>query len=177
MLTEKPFSALLRKDLQVSSCLVSRQTIGPARFPEDLTRGEDTFFWLTLACADCSFRINHAQLGFHRIHPNNSISHSNWWKASQEYYLKIFNTGMVTKLDDRLVVHLRFARLLMQFDYLECLKHILSACRILVSFKMIPSWPMLLKAIPAWLCNKWRYRKVNKVRKTIITGDKSGYRQ
>ena len=174
MLTEQPFSALLRKSLQVSASLISRQAIGPARFPEDLTRGEDNFFWLTLARADCSFRINHAQLCFHRIHRYNSSSAPNWRKASLKYRLKLFHEGMATDLKDRLVVHWGLARELLQFDRQQSLKHLFYVCRILVSFEMIPSWPMLLKYVPDKIYEKWRFRKLDKARKSIMVSSRYG---
>jgi len=172
MLTEHPFSALLRKGLQVSSSLVSRQAIGSARFPEDLTRGEDIFFWLTLASAGCSFRINHVQLSFYRIHLYNSLSDPGWRKASLKFKLKLYHQGMATKSEDRFVVHLRLARHLLPFDRLQCGKHILYACRIMTSAEMIPSWPLLFKYIASRFYNKWRNRKVNKARRSIIARER-----
>jgi len=177
LLTEHPFSALLRKGLQVSSCLVRRQAIGSARFPEDLTRGEDTFFWLTLASAGCNFRINHLQLCFYRIHLYNSLSDPGWRKASLRGKLKIYQNGMATKLVDRFVVHLHLARHLLKFDRQLCLKHIFWACRIMVSVQMIPSWPLLIKIISSKFYNKWRHRKVNKANRAVIAGKTFGNRQ
>ncbi|MFC1844711.1 glycosyltransferase family 2 protein [Thermodesulfobacteriota bacterium] len=171
MLTEHPFSALLRKSLQVSSCLLSKKAIGSVRFPEDLTRGEDSFFWLSLASSGCCFRINHSQLGFYRLHRYNSLSGPGWRKASLENKLKILHQGIATKQHDRLVVHLHLARILLQFDRLQSLKHICFACRILILPSVIPFWPLLFKSILGKFYNRYRHRKVHKARRVIIAGN------
>jgi len=177
LLAEHPFSALLQKSLQVSSCLVSRQAIGTARFPEDLTRGEDIFFWLTLASAGCSFRINHKQLGLHRLHRYSSLANPDWRKASLKYHLKLFNMKMNAKLDDRFIGHLHLAHCFFRFNRLQSMNHIFSACRIFMTLPMIPYWPVLVKTIAFKFSNKWRQRKVIKARKSIIAGNTCAYRQ
>ena len=48
-----PVSALLTQGVAVGSCLVSREAIGPCRFPAHLRFGEDTVFWLEV------FRTTH----------------------------------------------------------------------------------------------------------------------
>ena len=177
MLAKQPFSALLRNGLQVSSCLLTRQAIGPARFPEDLTRGEDVFLWLTLANAGCKFEINHRQLCFHRLHRYNSLSNPGWRKASLEYIQKVFSEGMASQLHDRLAVHLILARHLLRFDLLQCFKHLFFAGCILISFPRIPSWSLLVQSIPTRLYNKWQHRKVKRAQRALIAGEAYGSRQ
>jgi len=177
LLTKKPFSALLRKSLQVSACLVRRQAIGPARFPEDLTRGEEHFFWLTLAKSGCSFRINHAQLSYYRLHRFNSLSSPGWRKAALESRLKLLHAGMVTELEDLLAVHLKIAQMQLQFDQMQSLNHLFLAFRILISIPMIPSWPFLLKSIPVKFRDRWRNRNMNKALRSLFSGDSHGKMQ
>ena len=176
LLETKPFSALLRKNIKISS-LISRKAIGSVRFPEDLTRGEDNFFWLAIADKGCGFKINHAQLSFIRLHRYNSLSSPGWREASLKYSLKLFHEGMVTNPFDRFVVHLSIARLLLRSHLLQCLKHTLKACSIVLSFPMIRYWPLLFKSIPAKFYSRWRLRKVHKALGSIVAREIYGNRQ
>ena len=156
MLKERPFSALLRKSLQVSSSLIRRKAIGATRFAEDLTRGEDKFFWLVLADSGCSFMINHEQLGFYRLHNSNSSSNPGLWKSSLESRLKLLGDEFPISLHDRLIIQKAVVSLLSNYVRLQKFKHISYAFRILFSFQMISYWPILLKAISAKIYSKWK---------------------
>ena len=177
LLETKPFSALLRKSIRISSSLARKEAIGPTRFPVDLTRGEDTFFWLTIANRGCRFRFNQAQHGLYRLHCYNSLSSPDWWRESLEYHLKIFREGMVVTSLDRFLLHLAIARLTLQFDRTLCFKHTFHACCILLSFPMIRYWPLLFKSIPAKFYSRWRLRKVHKALGSIVAREIYGNRQ
>lgn len=168
-LEEHPFSALLCKGLQVSSCLARRKSIGTVRFPEDLTRGEDQFFLLTLAAAGCRFKINHQQqLAFYRIHPHNSLSVCGWQQEAVNSKLKLLhNKDLAAAAKDRLIVHVNLARLLLRLNLQQSCKHILIAVKILLTAPLVTTWPLFLKFMLDRCQGKWRHRRVARLFKAI----------
>jgi len=168
VLEEYPFSALLNKGLRISFCLARRKSIGAARFPEDLIRGEDQFFLLSLAAAGCRFKINQQQLAFYRIHPHNSLSVCGWQQESVNYKLKLLHhKGLAVVPIDRLIVHFKLACQLLRFNLQQSYKHILIAVKILLTAPIATTWPLFLKFMLDKCQSKWRHRRVSRLFKAI----------
>jgi glycosyltransferase involved in cell wall biosynthesis len=167
LLENQPFSALLRKNIQVSSCLIRKKVLGSIRFPEELTRGEDVFFWLMLASTRCRFKINNESCGFYRLHFGNSESLAGWRQESLKMYLKLVQHQLVIRKRDWLLIHLRLAYKSSPFNLQKSCYHVLKFLLLLLSPSIIPLWPQLLNTALHKVYSRWKFRKIERVYRII----------
>ena len=123
------FSNIMLFAVTVHSCLVRRKAIGDIRFPEDLTAGEDTYFWLSLAFQGCIFKMNKKSYTYVRLHGWNSRLKEGHEHSVVTYLYKLLSSGMLQSRYDYLIVHAKIFRTLFQLRRLSALKHLLFTLR------------------------------------------------
>ncbi len=124
-----PFSALLHFTLVINSCLVKRGCIKDVRFPEDLTAGEDTYFWLELASRGHSIVLNDQVCAYVRFHPQSSRQNIDYDNASIKFFNKVLFSGMLKNRDDLFLIH---AQLVLKFFRMKSpamIRHLVFALR------------------------------------------------
>lgn len=112
-LTWVTFSDVLRHAIVTNSCVVRRRCLGSIRFPEDLTAGEDIYFWLQLASRGCQFVLNPEFYAYVRYHSAMSQASPEHSVAVPVFFEKLLASGMVTGRRDRFIVHYTFGRRLL----------------------------------------------------------------
>lgn len=107
-LESRPVSAFLRFLIPIHSCLLRRSALGGALFPEALTQGEDTFFWISLAAAGRRFVLDDRVYAFVRRHPGNTTrSRTRYVEEIQACYERLLADGLLTAPDDAFLAHLK----------------------------------------------------------------------
>lgn len=107
-LESRPVSAFLRFLIPIHSCLLRRSALGDARFPEALTQGEDTYFWISLAAAGRRFVLDDRVYAFVRRHPGNTTrSRTRYVEEIQACYERLLGDGLLTAPDDAFLAHLK----------------------------------------------------------------------
>jgi len=107
-LEHEPISAFLRYLIPINSCVVKRSAIGENRFPEDLSHGEDTFFWLSLGCKGCQFHLSESPYAFVRRHGQNTTrSKSTYLQEIPKCYSKIQSSKMLSRRPEIFLVKLK----------------------------------------------------------------------
>jgi len=104
---------VLRHGIVTNSCVVRRRCLGSVRFPEDLTGGEDIYFWLQLASRGCQFVLNpefHAYVRYHSAMTQAGPEHG---EAVLMFFEKLLASGMVTGRLDRFIVRCTLGRRLL----------------------------------------------------------------
>jgi len=119
------FSALMHYTLVINSCLVKKDCIRTVRFPEDLTAGEDTYFWLRLASQGCRFMLNRRFLSYVRFHAGNSRLSADHDNASIEFFNKLLSSDMLTSRHDFFLVHAHLFLKLLKMRRLGMIRHLL----------------------------------------------------
>jgi glycosyltransferase involved in cell wall biosynthesis len=122
---KNPFSAILLFNLSINSCLIRKISIDRARFPEDLERGEDTYFWLSLALQGCRFKRNLNIYAYVRQHRKNS--NSSQIKSLEDEIKslnKLISDGMLRNKHDLFIVHSRLFKKLFELKQLKSLRHL-----------------------------------------------------
>jgi glycosyltransferase involved in cell wall biosynthesis len=105
---DTPTSAFLRYLIPVNSCIVKQSAIGETRFSEDLSQGEDTFFWLNLAWKGCKFHLTEETYAYVRRHGENTTrSVSDYAREIPRCYIKIQSSDQLTSKDDIFLVKLK----------------------------------------------------------------------
>jgi glycosyltransferase involved in cell wall biosynthesis len=103
-----PSSSFLRYLIPIHSCLMRRDKIGSARFPESLTQGEDTYFWIELATKGFRFVGDPRVYAYiHRHSGNATRSHSLYRREIQPCYEALTANGILRDPRDRYLVHLK----------------------------------------------------------------------
>lgn len=103
-----PVSAFLRYLIPINSCVVKRSAIGDTRFPEDLTQGEDTYFWLTLAHKGSKFHLSQKPYAYVRRHGQNTTrAKSVYIGEIPKCYFKIQSSGLLSRRQDVFLVKLK----------------------------------------------------------------------
>jgi|GEM_PF-1046060 len=128
-LEEITFSAIMLFAITVHSCLVRKRATGDVRFPEDLTAGEDTYFWLSLAFLGCTFRMNKKSYSYVRLHGRNSRLREGHDHSVIKYLYKLLSSGMLQSRYDFLIVNAKIFRTLFPLRRLRALRHFLSTLR------------------------------------------------
>jgi len=125
-LENTPVSAFLRYLIPTNSCFVKRTAIGETRFPEDLTQGEDTYFWLSLAKNGCKFHMSGQPYALVRRHGHNTTRvKSNYFEEIPKCYRKIRASGMLTQRRDIFLVKLKLFYFTWKQDRLASLRLLL----------------------------------------------------
>jgi glycosyltransferase involved in cell wall biosynthesis len=123
------FSALLHFTLIISSCLVKKDCIKDTRFPENLTAGEDTYFWMELASRGCDI-VSRKRVGAYvRFHPWSGRLNLNYADASIEFFNEVLSSGMLRNRDDLFIVHAQLALKFLRMRRPEMVKHLLFTLR------------------------------------------------
>lgn len=122
-----PFSAILHFTLIINSCLVKKYCIKNIRFPEDLTVGEDTYFWLELASRGHNIVLNSQVYAYVRFHPQSSRANMDYDNASIQFFNKILSSGMLRNRDDLFIVHAQLGLRFFRMKRLEMIKHLFFA--------------------------------------------------
>jgi glycosyltransferase involved in cell wall biosynthesis len=103
-----PASSFLRYLIPIHSCLLRRDKIGSARFPQSLTQGEDTYFWIYLATNGFRFVGDPRLYAYVRRHSGNATrSYSRYWREIQLCYESLMAGGLLRDPSDRYLVHLK----------------------------------------------------------------------
>ncbi len=123
------FSSIMLFAITVNSCLVRKKSIKDTRFPEDLTAGEDTYFWLSLAFQGCTFRINKQSLAYVRLHGRNSRLREGHDHSVINYLYKLLSSGMLQSRYDKLIVHAKLFKNLSRMTKPRALRHFLFTLR------------------------------------------------
>ena len=111
----RPFSAILRRGFPINSCLIRRAAIGSLRFPEELTHGEDQYFWLALSHQGRRFAARAEADAIVRRHAlNTTRSRAVGRRQVPACYHRLLAERMVVRTEDYVVVLLKLA-------YCECL--------------------------------------------------------
>ncbi len=124
-----PFSALLHFTLIINSCLVKKDCIKNIRFPEDLTVGEDTYFWLELASQGYDIVLNRQVCAYVRFHPRSSRLNKDYDNASIKFFNKVLSSGMLRNRDDLFLVHAQLFLKFFRMKRLEMIRHLLFTLR------------------------------------------------
>jgi glycosyltransferase involved in cell wall biosynthesis len=108
LLEAHPTSSFLRYLIPIHSCLLRRDKIGSARFPESLTQGEDTYFWIELATKGFRFVGDPRVYAYiHRHAGNATRSHSQYRREIQPCYEALTANDILRDPRDRYLVHLK----------------------------------------------------------------------
>lgn len=111
----QPFSTILRRGFPINSCLVRRGSIGPLRFPEDLTHGEDQYFWFALCRQGRRFAARPEADALVRRHGlNTTRSRKLARRAVRALHRKLLAERMADRREDHVVILLKLA-------YCECM--------------------------------------------------------
>jgi hypothetical protein len=98
----------LRYLIPIHSCLLRRDKIGSARFPESLTQGEDTYFWIELATKGFRFVGDPRVYAYiHRHSGNATRSHTQYRREIQPCYEALTANDILRDPRDRYLVHLK----------------------------------------------------------------------
>ena len=123
------FSALLHITLVINACLVKKDCIKNIRFPEDLTAGEDTYFWLELASRGYTIILKKQICAYVRFHPQSSRSNIDYDNASIKFFNKVLSSGMLRNRDDLFVVHAHLVLKFFRMKRLAMIRHLLFTLR------------------------------------------------
>jgi hypothetical protein len=94
--------------MPIQSCFVRRSAVGDARFPESLTQGEDTYFWISLAAAGRRFLLDERVYAVVRRHPGNTTgSWTRYVHEIQACYEKLLEDRLLAAPDDAYLAHLK----------------------------------------------------------------------
>jgi glycosyltransferase involved in cell wall biosynthesis len=103
-----PASSFLRYLIPIHSCLLRRDKIGRVQFPQSLTQGEDTYFWIELATKGLRFVSDpHVYAYIHRHSGNATRSHSQYRREIQPCYESLIASGLLRDPRDRYLVDLK----------------------------------------------------------------------
>jgi glycosyltransferase involved in cell wall biosynthesis len=103
-----PVASFLRYLIPINSCLLRRDKIGAVEFPESLSQGEDTYFWLQLAARGVRFVADPCVYAYVRRHPGNATrSYSQYRREIQPCYESVIANGLLRDPRDRYLVHLK----------------------------------------------------------------------
>ena len=116
------FSALLRYTLVINSCLVRKDCLEHAHFPEDLTVGEDTYLWLKLVSQGCNFTLNRNSLVFVRVHGESCRLRADYNDATLQFFSKLLSSGMLRDRHDLFLVHAHLFLKLYRMKRLEMIR-------------------------------------------------------
>lgn len=120
---KKPLSALLQINLQISSCLIKKKSLNGVRFFEELERGEDRFFWITLAGIGCRIKVMTECLVYYRIHPFTHLSQFGTVSDFHKLYKNLLARGVIRQKQDLIVMHFQYSMKLRSSDRLGSLYH------------------------------------------------------
>lgn len=123
------FSDLLHFTLIINACLVKKKCIKYIRFPEDLTAGEDTYFWLELASRGYNIVLNGKVCAYVRFHPHSSRLSIDYDSASIKFFNKVLSSGMLTDRENIFLVHAQLVMRLLRKKKLRVIKNFLSTLR------------------------------------------------
>jgi glycosyltransferase involved in cell wall biosynthesis len=103
-----PTASFLRYLIPINSCFLRRDGIRGVQFPETLTQGEDTYFWIALAAGGLRFAGDQRAYAYVRRHPGNATrSHSQYQREIQACYEALIAKGLLREPRDRYLVHLK----------------------------------------------------------------------
>jgi len=103
-----PTSSFLRYLIPINSCLLRREKIGAVQFPESLSQGEDTYFWIELAARGLRFAADPRVYANVRRHPGNvTRSHARYRCDIQACYERLLANELPRDPRDRYLVHLK----------------------------------------------------------------------
>ncbi len=136
-----PSSALLHFTLIINSCIVKRSCIKDIRFSEDLTAGEDTYFWLELASRGCDIVLNKHVCAYVRFHPQSNRLNMDYDGDSITFFNKVLSSGMLKNRENLFLVHAQLTLKFLKMKRLEIIRHLLLTlkspdliCRYLCSY-------------------------------------------
>jgi len=108
VLEQNPVSAFLRFLIPIHSCFSRRSAIGNTRFPETLTQGEDTYFWIALAASGRRFGFDSRLYAYVRRHAGNlTRSRARYMWEIQGCYEKLLADGLLSSPEDAYLAHLK----------------------------------------------------------------------
>ena len=102
-------SSLMYFTVVINSCLAKKQCIKNVRFPEDLTAGEDTYFWMTLASGGRNFVLNREPLAYVRFHDLSGRLQPGYDDSTIRFFEKLLHGGMLKKREDVFLAHVQLA--------------------------------------------------------------------
>lgn len=103
-----PASSFLRYLIPIHSCLLRREKIGSVQFPQSLTQGEDTYFWIELAARGLRFVGDPRVYAYvHRHSGNATRSHSEYRRKIQPCYESLIASGLLRDPRDIYLVDLK----------------------------------------------------------------------
>ncbi|MEW6429211.1 MAG: glycosyltransferase [Thermodesulfobacteriota bacterium] len=169
---QNPFTSLMQICIQVSSCLIKKESLQNIRFPEELARNEDCFFWLTLAASGRNFRIHNECLAYHRIHPFASLSRSDTANDAHKFYNKIVKSRLVRHKKDLLLMHIQYSIRLRHFDKSLAIYHAAMFLKYFLQPSVFRSeWKTICHILITKISHRWR---ISQARKVIIAS-RSGH--
>ena len=108
---------------------MKKDCIKNIRFPEDLTAGEDTYFWLELASKGCNITLNSMVCAYVRFHSWNSRLNMDHDDASIKFFNKVLSSGMLRTREDFFVMHAQYVMRFFRMKRVEMIRHLLATLR------------------------------------------------
>lgn len=110
-LENRPFSAILKSCPATNASIIRRSAIGNCQFPEDLTFGEDWYFWLSMAHQGCRFKVNNNVYAYvHRHKLNTTRSVETFYHQIIHCLNRIVESGMLKTREDQFNIRARYVR-------------------------------------------------------------------
>jgi glycosyltransferase involved in cell wall biosynthesis len=154
-LEQRPVTAFLRYRIPICAGFIRRSTVGPARFPEMLRQGEDTYFWISLAAAGHRFVQDERVSAMVRRHADNTtLSRTRYMSEIQSCYEKLLADHLLHAADDVYLAHLKllcFKTFAGGTDLGPHLRHVLASPRRLAAEGAFWSKNLSFRLLHAWL--------------------------